>query len=222
MSASRISARGLTFAYSRHAPDVIRDVSVDLPAGAVTTLTGPSGSGKSTLLYLLALMLRASSGDIVWDGHVVTDLGDSERSRIRASQVGFVFQDALLDPARSVIANVCDSALFAGMDKRSAQLRATELLEQFGVGHRVHHRPGEISGGQAQRVALCRALLTDPQVVFADEPTGNLDVESAELVWQTLRKCADQGATVVVSTHDPALVERGDQVVRLETLGMKS
>lgn len=218
-SPARLSTRGLSFAYRAGAPPVIHDISFEVPAGAVTTLTGPSGSGKSTLLYLLALMIRPTSGQVVWDGIAASSLSDAQRSRLRATQVGFVFQDALLDPSRSVLDNVCDSGLFAGMPRQLALDRARALMSRFGVEHREDHRPGEISGGQAQRVAICRALLTDPRVVFADEPTGNLDEDSAEIVWRALVAHAASGATVVVSTHDRALAARSDHEVRLAVGG---
>lgn len=213
-----VGTRALTFAYRRGATPVIEDLTADLPVGAVTTLTGPSGSGKSTLLYLLALMIRPTSGHVLWDGVEASALADVHRSRLRATEVGFVFQDALLDPSRSVLANVCDSALFAGMPRRVAVHRARELMARFGVEQREDHKPGEISGGQAQRVAICRALLTDPRVVFADEPTGNLDDDSAEIVWQALVDHAAGGATVVVSTHDRSLAARSDVEIRLTTI----
>ncbi len=214
-----VGTRSLSFAYHAGAAPVIDDVTLDLPAGAVCALTGPSGSGKSTLLYLLALMLRPTGGEVVWDGRPASTLPDAARSRLRAAHVGFVFQDALLDPSRTVLANVCDSALFAGMPRTIATERARDLMGRFGVEHRGDHRPGEISGGQAQRVAICRALLTDPRVVFADEPTGNLDDSSAEIVWQALTDHAATGATVVVATHDKTLAVRADHEVRLTVEG---
>jgi ABC-type lipoprotein export system ATPase subunit len=210
-----VGAQGLTFAYRAGTPPVIDTLTLELPAAAVTTITGPSGSGKSTLLYLLALMIRPTGGEVVWDGVAASRLPDAARSRLRAARVGFVFQDALLDPARTVLANVCDSALFAGMPRRTAAGRARELLARFGVEHRADHRPGEISGGQAQRVALCRALLTDPRVVFADEPTGNLDDDSADTVWQALADHAVAGGTVIMATHHRDLAARSTLEVRL-------
>jgi ABC-type lipoprotein export system ATPase subunit len=210
-----VVARGLAFAYRSGAASVLNDVSFEVPSGAVTVLTGPSGSGKSTLLYLLALMIRPAGGDVLWDGNQTAAMPDAARSRLRASGMGFVFQDALLDPGRTVLANVCDSGLFAGMSHRYAARRARKLLARFDIGHRADHRPGEISGGQAQRVAICRALLTDPAVVFADEPTGNLDDDSAEIVWQALTDHATAGGTVIVATHDRDLAARADHEVRL-------
>lgn len=205
-----VAVQDLTFAYRTGAPPVIDGLTVDIPQGAVTTLTGPSGSGKSTLLYILALMLRARSGRVLWDGEPVSGLSDARRAQIRARDVGFVFQDALLDPARSVLDNVCDGGLFSGLPRRVREQRARELLERFGVGHRVDHRPGEVSGGQAQRVALCRALITRPRVIFGDEPTGNLDPASARTVWEALKAEAVAGATVIVATHDPSLSADAD------------
>lgn len=214
-----VGARGLTFAYRSGGAAVIDNLNVDIPTGAVTTLTGPSGSGKSTLLYLLALMIRPSSGEVIWNGSAASSLPDAARSRLRAAQVGFVFQDALLDPSRTVLANVCDSGLFAGMSHADAASRARAMLTRFGVQHRADHRPGEISGGQAQRVAICRALLTDPRVVFADEPTGNLDDASAEVVWEALVDHAKHGGTVILATHDKSLASRSDHEIRLTADG---
>lgn len=210
-----VAVEDLSFRYSARQPHVISGLSLELPTGGVAALTGVSGSGKSTLLYLLALLLRPSSGAVLWDGERVGGLSDGARASLRASRSGFVFQDAALDPARTVLDNVCEPALFAGMPRREAVARAEELLERFGVAHRARHRPGEVSGGQAQRVALCRALLTRPSFVFGDEPTGNLDRVSAEVVWAGLEECARAGATVIVATHDDGLANRADVRVHL-------
>ena len=210
-----LTCENLSFAYSAKVEPVLSDVSIDFAPGQLTSVTGPSGSGKSTLLYVLSMLLRPTAGTVTWNGSPLTELPDGECSRWRAAHVGFVFQDALLDPARSVLDNVCEPAIFAGMNRGEARRRATELLERFGVGHRLDHRPGEISGGQAQRVGLCRALLTRPALVFGDEPTGNLDRGSAAVVWEALQDLAQQGATVVVATHDEDLADRADCRVRL-------
>lgn len=196
--------------YRRAAAPVFSGLSRVFEPGALTAVTGPSGSGKSTLLYTLGLLVRPTAGDVLWDGMSTRTLTDLERSRIRARDIGFVFQDALLDPARSILQNVCDAGLFAGMDRALQVERAQVLLARFGVEHRASHRPGEISGGQAQRVALCRALLTSPRVVLGDEPTGNLDAESARVVWSALQDHAGTGATVVVATHDERLADTAD------------
>jgi ABC-type lipoprotein export system ATPase subunit len=209
----RVAAKDLTFAYRRGSAPVLTSIDVELEPGTVTVLTGASGAGKSTLLYLLALLLPATSGSVLWDDRPVEGLADGERARLRAAHSGYVFQDAVLDPSRTVLDNVCESALFAGLPRDAARRRAVELLTEFGVAHRADHRPGEISGGQAQRVALCRALVTEPEIVFGDEPTGNLDAASAAVVWDALRAHAARGATVAVATHDPALARAADRHV---------
>ena|GEM_PF-152405 len=206
-----LEARDLTFAYRRGGERVLDGVSLTMVPGTVTVLTGASGAGKSTLLYVLTLLLRASSGTVIWDGSPVESLADAGRSQLRAARSGFVFQDAMLDPSRTVGDNVTEGALFSGLDPAVTASRARSLLDRFGVAHRADHRPGEISGGQAQRVALCRALVTDPDVVFADEPTGNLDHDSAAVVWEALRGQANRGATVVVATHQEELANLADQ-----------
>jgi ABC-type lipoprotein export system ATPase subunit len=207
----RLEARDLTFAYRRHGERILDAVDVTIEPGAVTVITGVSGAGKSTRLYVLALLLRASSGSVRWDGIPVESLSDGHRSQLRAARSGFVFQDAMLDPSRTVGDNVAEGALFSGLSPGVTRHRVRSLLSTFGIARRAEHRPGEISGGQAQRVALCRALVADPDVVFADEPTGNLDHESATVVWDALRGHADRGATVIVATHQAELARRADQ-----------
>lgn len=215
MTGARLVCADVTFAYRRSAPPVLDGVDLRFPAGAVTVLTGASGSGKSTLLYVLAGLLRPRAGRVLWDGLDVAALADADRSAWRASTTGFVFQDAMLDPARTVLDNACEPAVFAGLPRQEARRRARDLLERFGLGDRAGHRPGEVSGGQAQRVGLCRALLTEPELVFGDEPTGNLDPTSAGVVWGALTDLAAAGATVVVATHDADLARQADHRVVL-------
>lgn len=200
----------LGFAYRRGGETIIDGLTHEFAPGAVTAITGPSGRGKSTLLYILALMLTPQAGTVTYDDRPVSDLRDGERSRLRASTVGFVFQDAVLDPSRTVEANVIEGALYAGAPLGRRRRWAAEALEKFGIAHRQGHRPGEVSGGQAQRVALCRALAKGPRLVLGDEPTGNLDRDSAEVVWEALVGAAADGATVVVATHDLSLADRAD------------
>jgi ABC-type lipoprotein export system ATPase subunit len=210
-----IAVDGLVFGYRRDEP-VIDGLSWTFPSGAVTGVTGRSGCGKSTLLYLLGLLLTPDAGAITLDGEEVSGLADRERSRIRADRIGFVFQDAALDPSRSVLDNVIEGAIYTGIPRAVATERAGTLLDRFDVGLRADHKPGEVSGGQAQRVALCRALLNTPDVVLADEPTGNLDDTSAGIVIQALVDLAhDQAATVIISSHDQAVVSRCDLTLQL-------
>ncbi|RIJ70352.1 ATP-binding cassette domain-containing protein [Nakamurella silvestris] len=189
---------------------VVDSWCADFPGGSVTALTGPSGCGKSTRLYLLALMLTVGSGVIELDGQRVDNLSDARRSSIRAHRFGFVFQDAVLDPTRTVIDNIVESALYRGQPRRAAHHRGLRLIRQFSIEVPPHRRPGQISGGQAQRIALCRALVGRPDVLFADEPTGNLDPASASTVLTAFREHADRGGCVVVVTHDPSVARWAD------------
>ncbi len=196
-----LRADHLSFRYAKATADVIHDFDHSFEPGRLHLLTGRSGSGKSTLLYLLCGLLAPSSGTVRHGEFTLTGAADWQQSRWRGRHAGFVFQDALLDPSRSMIDNVLEGCVYAGSSRREARRRAVDLLDRFGVPQRLDARPGQISGGQAQRVALCRALLGRPQVLFGDEPTGNLDAASASVVFEALAQHASDGAVVVVATH---------------------
>jgi putative ABC transport system ATP-binding protein/lipoprotein-releasing system ATP-binding protein len=214
-----LAVRDLAFAYTRGGEELFDGLTHNFTPGAVTAVTGPSGRGKSTLLYVLGLMLTPTRGAVLLDGQDVSSAPDATRSRVRAHRVGFVFQDSALDPTRTVLDSVLEPALYAGWSLTAARVRARELLDQLGVGDRADHRPGEVSGGQAQRVAVARALVTDPAVVLADEPTGNLDRDNATGVLAALSAAAGTAGgtprTVVVATHDPFVLEHADEVLAL-------
>lgn len=211
-----LGVRDVRFAYRKGAEELFCGLSHDFTPGQVTAITGASGRGKSTLLYLIGLLLTPTGGQVLLDGDPVSDAPDAVRAVIRARRVGFVFQDSELDPSRRVIESVLEPALYAGHLREEKLPRARALLERFGLGHRADHRPGQVSGGQAQCLAVCRALLLEPDVVLADEPTGNLDRDNAALVLDALSDAArTNGATVIVATHDPFVIERMDEVVRL-------
>ncbi len=210
-----LEVRDLAFSYRRGGEELFGGLSHTFTPGSFTALTGPSGRGKSTLLYVLGLMLRPTRGDVFVDGQAAGRRDDPSRSRLRASGIGFVFQDSALDPARTVLDSVLEPALYAGRRRREAEQPARDLLARFGVGDRADHRPGQISGGQAQRVAIARALVNDPPVVLADEPTGNLDRDNAEEVLHALRDTTREGRVVVIATHDPFVLEHTDHVLAL-------
>lgn len=210
---SDLVVQDLTFRYLRSSAPTLVNVTVDFRPGQMVAIVGPSGSGKSTMLYVVGLLLKPTAGDVRVCGISTLRMRDADRSALRASQIGFVFQDAALDPTRTVLANVCEGALYAGMTRREAQRGARQWLSRMGVELRIESRPGEISGGQAARVSLCRALLKGPRIVLADEPTGNLDAETAALVLGSLRESASQGATVVIASHDPLVIEDCDESV---------
>ena len=210
-----LEASELSFAYHASASPVFEGLSIHVAAGELVAVLGASGCGKSTLLYLLGLFLRPASGRVLVDGLDTTHLGDAMRSRLRAHRLGFVFQDAALDPAMSVQENVAEGALYGGASYADATRRAFELLADYGIAAIRHRRPTEISGGQAQRAALCRALIRNPRLVLADEPTGNLDSANATAVLDGLRNVAAGGAGVVVVTHSPDVAAASDRVVEL-------
>lgn len=212
---SFVAAEGLRFAYRGHGP-VFDGVSLTVDPGEHVALSGRSGAGKSTLLYCLGTLLRPSEGTVEIDGRRVTSLSEHQLAAVRAREIGFLFQDALLDRARPVLTSVVEPALYAGVPRRAVTARARELLRSFGIGELVDRKPGEISGGQAQRVALARAMLLQPPVLLADEPTGNLDAGTSALVLETLRSYTTAtGACLVVATHDPAVVAACDRNIEL-------
>ena len=215
---SVLATENLGFSYGRGGEELFGGLTHSFTPGRLTALVGPSGRGKSTLLYILGLMLTPTRGFVTFAHERVSELPDHKRSRFRANQIGFVFQDSALDPTRPILSSVMEPALYAGWSLPRARSRAMELLIDFGIGERVEHRPGEISGGQAQRVATCRALMVDPAVILADEPTGNLDRDNATLVLDSLRRTlagdrADR--TIIIATHDPYVVDNCDEVVTL-------
>jgi ABC-type lipoprotein export system ATPase subunit len=210
----KLSLRDVSFGYGGGAP-VLDGLYAEFEGGEVVGIAGPSGRGKSTLLYLLGLMLKPNRGAVAIDDRPVSGWSDARRAHLRANYFGFVFQDAALDPTRSVLDNVVEGALYRGHSRRASVRGALELLERFDVLARAGHRPGQISGGQAQRIALCRALLNSPPILLADEPTGNLDRVSAAVVVGAFRQHADAGNTVVVVTHDPFVLDGCDRRIQL-------
>ena len=205
-----LSLRDISYTYPQKDADLFNGLSHDFPEGKITALTGPSGRGKSTLLYLAGLLLSPTRGSVLLGGQPVSAWPDDRKSAARANCFGFVFQDAALDASRPILDSILEPALYAGRSRRPLVERASALLSRMGVDSRSDHKPGEISGGQAQRVAICRALLIDPPVILADEPTGNLDSANTVTILSLLRDEADAGKTVVVATHDDAVMAHAD------------
>jgi ABC-type lipoprotein export system ATPase subunit len=215
VTGAALVVHGLTFGYPGSAVTLFNAFDITAHAGEMVAVQGPSGCGKSTLLYLLGLLIQPGAGRIVLGGQDTTDLGDHERSRIRAHYIGFVFQDAALQPNATVEENVAEGALYAGSSYAAAAQRARDLLDSTGIADIAGRRPTQISGGQAQRVALCRALIRSPLLILADEPTGNLDPDNAAAVIGGLRAAAESGAAVVVVTHSPVVAGACDRVIGL-------
>ncbi len=196
------------------AVDALRGVSIELAPGSFTAIMGPSGSGKSTLMHLLAGLDRPTAGEVWIGASKLTGLDDNELTRLRRSRVGFVFQSFNLLPVLSAEQNIVLPLRIAGEEIDSEWLE--RLLGAFGLRHRRGHRPAELSGGEQQRVALTRALMSKPAIIFADEPTGNLDSAASENVLSMLRMSVDDlGQTVAIVTHDPVAAAQADRLVFL-------
>lgn len=210
-----VELQAITFGYRGGSGELFHGLDYRFPAGTVTSISGRSGRGKSTLLYLIGLLLRPTAGAVMIGGQRADDRSDAERADIRAAAFGFVFQDASLDASRSILDNVVEPALYGGARRKESEVHARWLLEQFSVTIPVDRKPGAISGGQGQRVALCRALIHSPPIVLADEPTGNLDPDSAEVVLSALRTRANEGTTVIIASHDRAVHGISDEVLAL-------
>ena len=209
MTKYALEAQNIQFSYIPGHP-VLEAWNAGFEQGSITALTGRSGRGKSTALYLLGLMLNPTAGNIFVSGAATTHMSDHDLAKLRAKNFGFVFQDAALDPNRSVLDNVTEGALYLGKPRSAQHDHALELLDRFGVDVPATRKPSQVSGGQAQRIALCRALVHHPSIILADEPTGNLDPDTSALVTQALIDQARDGAAVIVVTHSPHLAAQCD------------
>jgi putative ABC transport system ATP-binding protein len=194
---------------------VLSDVSFAVEAGSACAVVGPSGSGKTTLIAICAGLERPSSGSVWFDGVALHEAGEEKLGRLRNRAIGFVFQNFQLLPALTALENVMVPAEILGA--KSAQGRAVELLERVGLGARLRHYPAQLSGGEQQRVAIARAFINAPKILFADEPTGNLDAESAQNIVDLIFDLnAVSGATLILVTHDRELSERAGRVILLK------
>jgi len=194
----------------------LKDINIEIPAAALTILKGRSGSGKTTLLNILGALDLPSSGDVLLDGRSIVQMSDAQRTQLRRMQIGFVFQTVALIPMMTALENV-EFALRLTRYKGDRHERALECLRLVGLSQRANHMPQELSGGEQQRVAIARGIVHKPKVLFADEPTGELDTGTGLQVVKIFKDLIEQeGVTIVMTTHDTGLMEIGDQVYELE------
>jgi putative ABC transport system ATP-binding protein len=207
--ASILELDGVTKVYGEDpAVSALRGVSFSVRRGELVAIVGPSGSGKTTLLHLMGTLERPTSGRAFITGHDIARLTDGELAALRATQIGFVFQQFFLAEHSTLLENVADGLLYAGVSAGARRAQAADALTAVGLGERLKARPTQLSGGQRQRVAIARALIGAPAIVLADEPTGNLDSATGEQIMSLIEQLNDEGATIVVITHEHAIAER--------------
>ncbi|MBL7902675.1 MAG: ABC transporter ATP-binding protein [Bacteroidia bacterium] len=197
--------------------EILKGVDLEIRSGEVVSIVGSSGAGKTSLLSILGTLDRPNAGELYYDGQDVFKWNDKKLSAFRNQNIGFVFQFHQLLPEFTALENVCIPAWIAGKGKKETEVRAMELLDTFGLKERVRHKPSELSGGEQQRVAVARALINQPRVVLADEPSGNLDSENArELIELFFRLRTELNQTFVIVTHDNELAGRADRKLKMK------
>ncbi len=195
--------------------EALKSISMEIHKNEYVALMGPSGSGKSTLMNLLGCLDTPTSGEYYLNGQLVSELDDDELAEIRNKEIGFVFQTFNLLPRLTALENVALPLVYAGVSKEERLERAARMLELVGLGDRVHHKPNELSGGQRQRVAVARALVNNPSIILADEPTGNLDSKTSYEIMELFEKIHSEGNTIIVVTHEPDISRHAHRIIRL-------
>ncbi len=195
---------------------VLRGVSFDVEKGSFISIMGPSGSGKSTLMHILSFLDKPTSGDYFFDGRNIKSLSDDELAEMRSKKVGFIFQSFNLLPTLSVLENVALPLTYTSISSEERNQKAKDLLEQVGLSHRLNYSPNKLSGGEKQRVAIARALVNNPEVIFADEPTGNLDSRSGAQVMKILQELNKKGNTIILVTHEKSTAEHAERIIKIK------
>ncbi len=212
-----ITTKNLIKKYTSGGVDLLalNKVSLELKKGEFLAITGRSGSGKSTLLYQLGLLDRPTSGSIIIDGTDVLEMSEADRTHFRLSELGYVFQDYAILPALNAVENVMLPLLMLGFERKVAEQKAIEALAKVGLGNKISNYPSQLSGGQQQRVAIARAIAHEPKIIFADEPTANLDSETSDVVLRVFLDLHKEGQTIVMVTHEKDYAALTDRIVEL-------
>lgn len=214
-----LSISGIKKSYKKvknEAVKAVNDVSLEIGKGELVAVNGPSGCGKTTLLLIAGGLLYPDEGEIILGDTNLYDISANERDKKRAENIGFVFQQFYLVPYINILENVLIPSIGSNSYSSSLEKRARELIDQFNLSHRIHHKPGELSTGERQRVALARALINEPSILFADEPTGNLDDDNAEVVLNYISGFAKEGGAVLLVTHDGRIGKQAQRTYKMK------
>jgi len=195
--------------------EVLKNITLHINEGDYVSIIGPSGSGKSTLMAIAGCLSKPNSGEYILDGEEIGKLSDRKLSRVRNEKIGFVFQAFHLLPGVTALDNVILPLVYSRKPSNNVKERAREVLAKVGLDHRFHHTPGQLSGGEQQRVTIARSLINDPPIILADEPTGNLDSKNGIETMKTFDKLVDEGKTVVLITHDSEVAEHADRIITI-------
>lgn len=218
MQESIIETHGLTKSYNlgEETLEILKGVSITIKSGEFIAIMGPSGSGKSTLMHLLGLLDNPTSGTLILNGKDTSKLTGDERAKLRNENIGFVFQSFFLLAGTSVLDNVLLPSTYSAKKTGNEREQAIGLLKQLGLGDRLNHKPNQLSGGQQQRVAIARALINNPSIIFADEPTGNLDTKTGNEIMAIFKKLNKEGKTIVMVTHEEDVSKKAKRIIKVK------
>lgn len=211
----RLEEVGKTYSMGDTEVEALKNSDVEINEGEFVAVMGPSGSGKSTLMNMIGALDTPTDGEVFVDEEAISGLSEDELALLRSKKIGFIFQQFNLIPSMNATENVALPMLFRGKSKKERTDRAEKILDKVGLGERLHHMPSELSGGQRQRVSIARSLANDPEIILADEPTGNLDTETGENIMELLTELNEEGKTIIMVTHDENDAEYADRIIKI-------
>lgn len=224
MPAPLVQVRGVTKVYRVGSESVhaLRGVDLDISRGEYVSIMGPSGSGKTTLFNMIGGLDTPTDGEVVVDGCSLAELSSDQLAWFRNHKIGFIFQSFNLVPSMTALENVAIARTFTGVSQKEARTAASHVLDRVGLGHRLDHLPSEVSGGQQQRIAIARALVNEPLIILADEPTGNLDLKTGHQIIELLLEMKESlGVTIITATHDMKMISASDKLVKIASGGVE-